>query len=120
MTGGSAEFDIHDADTAWGLGFKLGKMKKKGDMEMFYGYYEIGANAVVAAFNDGDFGGPGGVGHTNRQGHKFGLGYQLTDAITVNWTGYVVTPLNPNPATVVANSINETVFRSQADLVYKF
>ena len=42
----------------------------------------------------------------------------LTDAITVNWTGYVVTPLNPN--TAVANSLNETVFRSQADVVYKF
>ena len=33
-------------------------------------------------------------------------------------TGYVVTPLNLNSA--VANSLNETVFRSQADLVYKF
>lgn len=110
--------DIHDADTAWGTGVKIGKIKKKGDWEIFYGYYEIGANAVVAAFNDSDFGGPGGTGHTNRQGHKFGVGYALTDAVTVNWTGYVVDPLNPG--TVVASSINETVFRSQADLVYKF
>lgn len=110
--------DIHDMDTAWGLGLKLGKTKKKGDWEASYGYYEIGANSVIAAFNDSDFGGPGGVGHTNRQGHKFGLAYQLTDAVTVNWTGYVVTPLNPN--TAVANSLNETVFRSQADVVYKF
>lgn len=110
--------DIHDTDTAWGLGLKIGKVKKKGDWETFYGYYEIGANSVPAAFNDNDFGGPGGTGHTNRQGHKFGLGYQLTDAIIVNWTGYVVTPLNPN--TAVANSLNETVFRSQADVVFKF
>lgn len=110
--------DIHDQDVAWGLGVKLGKAKKKGDWEAFYGYYEIGANSVLAAFNDSDFGGPGGVGHTNRQGHKFGLGYSLTDAIMVNWTGYVVTPLNPNSA--VASSLNETVFRSQADLSYKF
>ncbi len=110
--------DIHDMDTAWGVGVKVGKAKKKGDWELFYGYYEIGANAVVAAFNDSDFGGPGGVGATNRQGHKFGLGYQLTDAIMVNWTGYVVTPLNPGP--VVASSINETVFRSQLDAAYKF
>ncbi len=115
---GSSGNDIHDTDQAWGLGVKLGKAKKKGDWEAFYGYYEIGANAVVAAFNDSDFGGPGGVGFTNRQGHKFGIGYQLTDAIMVNWTGYVVTPLNPNAT--VANSLNETVFRSQADLVYKF
>lgn len=115
---GSSERDIHDTDTAWGLGVKLGKAKKKGGWEAFYGYYEIGANSVVAAFNDSDFGGPGGAGYTNRQGHKFGVGYALTDSIMVNWTGYVVTPLNPN--TAVANSLNETVFRSQADLVYKF
>lgn len=112
------ERNIHDTDTAWGLGAKIGKAKKKGDWEAFYGYYEIGANAVVAAFNDSDFGGPGGVGATNRQGHKFGLGYQLTDSILVNWTGYVVTPLNPG--SVVASSVNETVFRSQLDAVYKF
>lgn len=110
--------DIHDQDEAWGLGLKLGKLKKKGDWEAFYGYYEIGANSTVAAFADSDFGGPGGQGYTNRQGHKFGVGYLLTDAITLNWTGYVVTPLNPNGS--VANSLNETVFRSQADVVYKF
>ncbi len=115
---GSSGNDIHDQDEAWGLGVKIGKAKKKGDWEAFYGYYEIGANSVVAAFNDSDFGGPGGVGATNRQGHKFGIGYQLTDAILVNWTGYVVTPLNPG--SIVASSINETVFRSQLDAVYKF
>ncbi len=110
--------DIHDADEAWGAGFKLGKAKKKGDWEAVYGYYEIGANSAVAAYNDADFGGPGGVGFTNRQGHKFGLGYMVTDAVMVNWTGFVVTPLNPNAS--VANSQNETVFRSQADVNYKF
>ena len=47
--------DIHDADEAWGVGIKLGKPKKKGDWELYYAYYEIGANAVVAAFNDSDF-----------------------------------------------------------------
>lgn len=120
-SGTAAGDDIHDMDTAWGLGAKFGKAKKKGDWEAYYGYYEIGANAVVAAFNDNDFGGPGGAGHTNRQGHKFGVGYSLTDSIMVNWTGYVVTPLNPNTSTTpVANSLNETVFRSQADLNYKF
>ena len=115
---GSLGNDIHDQDQAWGLGAKIGKASKKGQWESFYGYYEIGANSVVAAFNDSDFGGPGGAGYTNRQGHKFGVGYALTDSIMVNWTGYMVTPLNPNAA--IANSLNETVFRSQADLVYKF
>ena len=55
-----ADAKAHANDFAWGLGLKLGKMKKKNDWEFSYGYYEIGANAVVAAFNDSDFGGPGG------------------------------------------------------------
>lgn len=109
---------VHGQDTAWGLGFKYGKAKKKGDLEWFYGYYEIGANAVVAAFSDSDFGGPGQTGFTNRKGHKFGFAYQLTDNVMVNWTGYVVRPLTPTAT--VANSANESVFRSQADLSYKF
>jgi hypothetical protein len=115
---GSGENDIHDQDGAWGLGLKVGKAKKKGQWEAFYGYYELGANSVVAAFNDSDFGGTGQSGATNRKGSKFGFTYQLTDNIQVNWTGYVVQTLNPN--TAVGNSTNEHVFRSQADLLYKF
>lgn len=112
--------DVHGEDTAWGLGLKYGKAQKKGSWEASYGYYEIGANAVAAAFNDSDFGGPGQAGYTNRKGHKFGLGYALTDSVTVNWTGYIVQPLNATASTISANSTVETVFRSQADLVYKF
>ena len=115
---GSSGNDIHDADQAWGAGLKVGKIKKKGSWEAFYGYYEIGGNAVVAAFNDSDFGGPGQAGYTNRQGHKFGGGYALTDAVTLNWTAFIVRPLHAT--TVVANSTDESVFRSQVDLNYKF
>ena len=115
---GSGNNDIHDTDTAWGYGIKIGKAKKKGDWDAFYGYYEIGANSVVAAFNDSDFGGPGEQGYTNRQGHKFGLGYRLTDNLTLNYTGYLVSPFNST--TLVANSRNESVWRSQADAVYSF
>ncbi len=115
--------DIHDTDTAWGAGFKIGKAKKKGSWEAFYGYYEIGANAVVAAFNDSDFGGPGTNGFTNRKGHKVGLSYLLTDNVALNWTGYFVRPLNPfngNATIGLQNATNEDVFRSQLDVVYKF
>lgn len=111
---------LNDQDIAWGLGLKAGNAKKKGDWQFFYGYYEIGANAVIAAFNDSDFGGPGTAGYTNRKGHKFGLAYKLTDNIEVDWTGYVVRPLDSVGSAIAANATNETVFRSQADLVYKF
>ncbi len=110
--------DIYDKDTAWGLGVKIGKTKNKGSWEAFWGYYQIGANSVVAAFNDSDFGGPGTNGFTNRKGHKFGIGYQLTDSLVLNWTNYVVSPLDPT--TFLANSQNESVWRSQLDAVYKF
>ncbi len=119
----SGDNDIHDTDTAWGLGLKLGKAKKKGSWEASYGYYVIGANAVVAAFNDSDFGGPGTNGFTNRIGHKLGIGYHLTDNAVLNWTGYIVRPLNPfngNAVLGLQNATNEDVFRSQFDVVYKF
>ncbi len=110
--------DIHDQDVAWGLGGRIGNPKKKGDWQLAYSYYNIGANAVVAAFDDRNFGGPAGVGLTNRKGHRFGLIYKLTDNVDVAWTGYLVRPLDPT--TIVANSTNETSFRSQLDLKYKF
>ncbi len=109
---------IFTKDDAWGVGFKVNKAKKKGDWEAFYGYWQIGADSVVAAFNDSDFGGPGTAGYTNRKGHKFGFTYKLTDNVDVSWTGYLVAPLDST--LLVANSTNESVFRSQADLVYKF
>lgn len=109
---------IHDKDDGWGFGVKLGKAKEKGSWEGFYGYYEIGANAVPAAFNDSDFGGPGTHGFTNRKGHKFGLSYQLTENAAVNWTNYIVRPLNVT--NILSNSTSEKVFRTQLDLVFKF
>ncbi len=112
---------VHDADFAWGAGIKLGKMKKKKDWEAHWGWYDIGANAVVAAFNDSDFGGPGGVGHTNRVGQKFGLGYMITDSVTLSYTGYVVSVQDPiNSSTIAANATDEQVWRSQVDLLWKF
>ena len=115
--------DIHDMDDAFGFGVKIGKLKKKGSWEAFWGYYEIGANAVVAAFNDSDFGGPDTNGFTNRKGHKFGIGYQFTENMSLNWTGYIVDPLNPQTSSAtlgLGNARVESVFRSQFDAVYKF
>jgi hypothetical protein len=109
---------FYNKDTAYGFGAKIGKAKGKGTWEAYWSYFQIPADAVVAAFNDSDFGGPGTNGYTNRKGHKFGFGYKLTDSLALNYTGYLVAPLNPT--TLVANSQNESVWRSQVDAVYSF
>ncbi len=109
---------FYDHDTAFGFGAKVGKMKAKGTWEAYWSYFQIPADAVVAAFNDSDFGGPGTNGYTNRKGHKFGFGYKLTDNLALNYTGYLVAPFNST--TLVANSQNESVWRSQVDAVYNF
>ena len=111
---------IHGEDTAWGLGARLGKLKNQGDWEFHYAYYRIGANAVVAAFNDSDFGGPGGAGFTNRYGHKFGVGWQFAKYAALSWTGYLVTPEDVVTSAVAANAADESVFRSQFDVLWKF
>jgi len=121
---GLTSHEAHFDDDAFGLGLKVGKLKNPGDWEAFYGYYQIGANAVPAAFSDSDFGGPSSEGFTNRKGHKFGLGYQLTKSVQVNWTGYVVDVYEPISNAQAgghsAYGANEKVFRSQADVVFKF
>ncbi|MEI8344548.1 MAG: putative porin [Candidatus Omnitrophota bacterium] len=111
---------VHDDVDAWGLGIKAGKIKKKGDIEGFYGYYVVGANAVVSAFNDSDFGGPSGKGFSNRRGHKFGLAYSLAKDVTLNWTAYMVEPNIVVPTSIAKWASDESVFRSQLDINYKF
>jgi hypothetical protein len=110
--------DFHDQDTGWGVGGKIGKAVKKGQWEAYGSYFQVGANAVPAAFNDSDFGGPGTKGYTNRKGYKFGLGYQLTDSLQLYWTTYIVSPLDVS--LLDQYSLNETVYRTQLDAVYKF
>jgi hypothetical protein len=115
---GTQDDNFFNHDDAFGLGLKIGKAKNKGSWEAFYSYFQIPADAVVAAFNDSDFGGPNTNGYTNRKGHKFGFGYKLTDNLTLNYTGYLVKPFDPS--TYVADSKNENVWRSQVDAVYSF
>ena len=116
--------DIHDSDQGWGVGGKIGSAKKKGDWETFYSYYEIGANSVVAAFNDADLGGPGQLGYTNRKGHRAGTTYNLTDNVALSFNVLFFQPLNPfsggSATTGLQNASNESVFRTQLDLNYKF
>jgi hypothetical protein len=62
-----------DADTAWIVGTKLGKAKKRGSWEVGYNYRDTEADAVSPTLSDSDFIG-GGV---DGRGHEFKAKYQL-------------------------------------------
>ena len=64
-------------DNAYGVGMKVGKNKKEGDLSGAYKYAHIEAEAVPSGLNDSDF------GTTNVRGHQVGAKYNVTDFMTV-------------------------------------
>jgi hypothetical protein len=95
------------------FGVKLGKVSKKGDLELSYAYKWIPANAVVGNFSDSDFSAAGGTG---KAGSVFKMGYALTDDLSLNGAMFFVNNLNDN-----TNSIpDQRTDRFQVDLVWKF
>jgi hypothetical protein len=81
---------IKDGSDAWSVGLALGKVKKKGDLEASYTYKWMGANSIVGAFTDGDF----GRGTAGQRGSVARLGYGLTNNITMNASGFFTNSLN--------------------------
>lgn len=94
------------------FGVKFGGILEKGDWELGYAYKHIGANAVVGAFNDSDF----GDGHAGKAGHVFKAGYALTDSLTLNAAALFVENLNAYSAGILGQKQR----RFQVDLVWKF
>ncbi|MBI9020143.1 MAG: putative porin [Verrucomicrobia bacterium] len=60
-------------DTAYLLGFSLGKAKAVGSWEAGYNYRDTGADAVPDGYNDSDF----AYGSTGSHGHSFWAKYQI-------------------------------------------
>ena len=111
---------IRDAADAWSLGLKVGKVQKKGDLEAGYAYKWIGANSVVGAFNDNDFG-SATYGGTGRRGSVIKLGYGLTDNVTLNGSAYLVNALNTGYSNANNGAIlDEEIRRFQLDVNWKF
>ncbi len=104
---------------AWSLGITLGKLMKKGDWQGSYQYKYIGANSVVGAFNDSDFGGYN-YGGTDKAGSVIKLGYNLTDYLTVNGACYLVRPITVRDNTSNGMQLDQSVRRFQLDMTYKF
>jgi hypothetical protein len=77
--------DIGREDTAWAVGVRLGRAKKRGSMDFAWTYQDIEADAVIGAFNDSDFGGGG----TDASGHILEANFMLRERIALAATLYL-------------------------------
>jgi hypothetical protein len=103
---------ISNENHAYAVGLKVGSIVQKGDWEASWAYKRIGANAVVGAFNDSDF----GDGHAGKYGNVFKAGYALLDNVTLNSSIFLVRNLNSGTSGV----IDQEQHRFQFDIVWKF
>ena len=106
-----------DQDTAYYIGFELGKAKKKGDWSIGYKYARIERDAVIGSMNDQDFYG------ANRKGHKVRAGYMLYDQVQFTTTYFHTDNLNSwdtSSITFNKNKSREQEDRLQCDFVLKF
>jgi len=69
-------------DTAYAMGFKVGKAKNKGQWEFGYVYQELEADSVLGLLTDSDFGGGG----TNSKGHILNGSYAIDKNVNAKFT----------------------------------
>jgi hypothetical protein len=96
-----------DDDTAYLVGFKVGKTKTPGSWDFRYNYRELEADAVFGAFSESDFLGGG----TDGKGHQLNLGYQIAKGWKLALTYFVNEKGLDN---------GKDYNRLQADLKFKF
>lgn len=77
--------DPGDEDTAYAFGAKIGSAKKARDVEFSWTYQDIEADAVIATFNDSDFGGGG----TDSEGHLLKAKYALSEKLFLGGSLFV-------------------------------
>ena len=119
LSAANQDNSMQGGEDAWSLGLTLGKLQKKGDWQTSYQYKYIGANSVVGAFNDSDFGGYN-FGGTDKAGSVIKLGYNLTDYLTLNGAYFQVRPITLRDSTTNGMQVDQTVNRFQLDMTYKF
>lgn len=98
---------IPTENQGWLVGFKMNKIRQKGDWSLDYNYRHLEKDAVIGAFTDGNFSGGG----TDGIGHILFLDYGLSKSIT-------------SRLSLFANSqgVNNTIdyYRGQLDFSLKF
>lgn len=88
----------------WLIGATFNKAKDPGTWAIDYSYRDVGKDAVVAAFTQGDFNG------SDVRGHSLGINYALAKNTTVGATYYLLDPAD--------NTRDDQMI--QVDLVVKF
>jgi len=76
---------VDEYDTAYALGFKLGKAKNKGQWEFGYIYQELEADSVLGLLTDSDFGGGG----TDSKGHILKGSYAIAKNFNAQFTYFI-------------------------------
>jgi hypothetical protein len=99
---------VTSQDTGWLVGAKLNKLKKAGSWELSYDYRELQNDAVLGVFCDSDFIGGG----TDGKGHRFGIGYQLTDNVLTRASYFLDEK--------AVSGVDENYQRLQMDVVVRF
>ena len=69
-------------DSAYSLGFTVGKAQKKGSMQFNYNYHDTGADAMIGTFTDSDFAG----GNTDSSGHYMKGRYTVRENLYLVFT----------------------------------
>jgi len=101
--------DAPTNNDGYAVGFRLGKIKDKGDWDFRYAYQDLEADATLGLITDSDFGGGG----TNVRGSIIKAGY----GIAKNWTTNMAYIFSENN---IATEDPRDFDRLQLDLNFKF
>ena len=77
------EVDVED--TGYSVGARVGSASNDGDWRFTWAYQEIEADAVIATFNDSDFGGGG----TDSSGHILNVNYMVAKNVSLAGTFFI-------------------------------
>lgn len=101
--------DASSEETAYLIGFKVGKAKNPGDFDFDYNYREVQKNSVVGMLTDSDSFGGG----TDGKGHRLSLGYQISKGLKGSVTYFM-------DKTGISKDETLDYNRLQVDLIAKF
>lgn len=77
--------EVDEQDAGYAFGAKIGSADDPGDWEASWTYQDVEADALIATFNDSDFGGGG----TDASGHILKAAYAVAPAISIGGNYFI-------------------------------